>query len=119
MSASPTATSSGLALAAPADEVFEVLASGGGVLVERIVSAGHASEPGWWLEQERDEWVALLEGEATLAFEEDGATLRLVPGDHVLIPAGERHRVESTRSEPPSVWLAVHVSGLQRPPSVR
>jgi cupin 2 domain-containing protein len=103
--------------AAPAEELFEVLASGGDVLVERIISARHASEPGSWLEQERDEWVVLLEGEATLAFE-DGSTLRLGAGDHVLIPAGERHRVEWTRDDPPCFWLAVHASGLQ-PPSTR
>jgi cupin 2 domain-containing protein len=77
------------------------------VTLERIVSAGHASASGHWLEQGRDEWVALLEGEAELAFE-DGSRLRLGPGDHVLIPAGERHRVDWTRSDPPCIWLAVH-----------
>jgi cupin 2 domain-containing protein len=98
-----------------ADELFERLAGAGEVLVERIVSAGHSTEPGRWLEQERDEWVVLLDGEATLAFEDDAATLRLVSGDHVLIPAGVRHRVEATRAEPPCVWLALHAPGLAGP----
>jgi len=30
-------------------------------------------------------------------------------GDHLLIPAGERHRVEATDPAGPTVWLAVHV----------
>jgi len=96
----------------PSEELFERIAGVGGVLVERIVSAGQRTDPDFWLEQDRDEWVVLLEGEATLCFEEDGSTLRLVRGDHVLIPAGVRHRVESTRAEPPCVWLAVHAPRL-------
>jgi len=75
------------------------------------VSAGHATEPGRWLEQQRDEWVVLLEGEAELGFA-DGATLRLGAGDHVLILAGERHRVDWTRDDPPCIWLAVHAAEL-------
>lgn len=82
-------------------------------MVERIVSAGHATERGRWLVQERAEWVALLDGEAELVFA-DGSRLRLEPGDHVLISAGERHRVEWTREDPPCVWLAVHATGLAR-----
>ena len=98
------------------DELSEPLvggAGGGGILLERIVSTGQATPRGAWLEQERDEWVALLDGVAELAFE-DGSHLRLVPGDHVLIRAGERHRVEWTRPDPPCVWLAVHAANLER-----
>jgi cupin 2 domain-containing protein len=82
------------------------------VLVERIVSAGQTTPAGEWLEQERDEWVVLLEGEVELVYE-DGSRLRLGPGDHVLIPAGERHRVEWTRADPPCIWLAVHADELK------
>ena len=77
------------------------------MLIERIVSAGQTTEFGVWLEQERDEWVVVLEGEAELALA-DGSTLRLGRGDHVLIATGERHRVESTSADPVCIWLAVH-----------
>ncbi len=60
---------------------------------------------------ERGEWVALLQGEAELSFE-DGSRTPLEPGDYVLIRPGERHRVERTSSEPPCVWLAVHSADL-------
>jgi cupin 2 domain-containing protein len=93
------------------EELVEQVAVGEGVAIERIVSAGQATPAGEWLEQERDEWVVLLEGEAELAYE-DGSRLRLGSGDHVLIPAGERHRVEWTRTEPPCIWLAVHAQDL-------
>jgi cupin 2 domain-containing protein len=53
----------------------------------------------------------LLEGEAELRYE-DGTRLVLGSGDHVLITAGERHRVEWTREDPPCIWLAVHAVSL-------
>lgn len=92
-------------------ELVEPVAGGEGISIERIVSTGHATPAGEWLEQARGEWVVLLEGEAELAYE-DGSRMRLSSGDHVLIPAGERHRVEWTREDPPCIWLAVHSDDL-------
>lgn len=95
----------------PPGELFERLAGGGDVLVERIVSTGQATPAGEWLVGERDEWVAVLQGQAELRFG-DGTRALLTPGEEVLIPAGTRHRVERTSAEPPCVWLAVHAHGL-------
>jgi cupin 2 domain-containing protein len=95
----------------PAEEVFEELAGGEGMRIERIVSTGQASPADQWYAQPDDEWVVLLQGEAELAYV-DGSRLRLGAGDHVMIPAGERHRVEWTREDPPCIWLAVHANGL-------
>jgi cupin 2 domain-containing protein len=78
------------------------------VRIERIVSHGHASPPGFWYDQDVSEWVLLLEGAATLSFEGEAETLRLEPGDYVVIPAHRRHRVEWTEPGRPTVWLAVH-----------
>lgn len=91
----------------PDEELFEPLASGCGVLIERIVSTGQVTAEGEWYDQERDEWVALIQGEAAIAYE-DGRVLELRAGDWVLIGAHERHRVERTSTEPPCIWLAVH-----------
>jgi cupin 2 domain-containing protein len=101
----------------PREEVFEPLAEGAGVLVERIVSTGQSTPPGEWLEGERDEWVVLLRGDAELGFA-DGSRMRLSPGDHVLIAAGLRHRVERTSADPPCIWLAVHARGLGAPGTI-
>jgi cupin 2 domain-containing protein len=98
----------------PEGELVDRLAGGDGVLIERIVSTGQSTPPGEWLQQERDEWVALLRGEAELAYE-DGTHVALGAGDVVLIPAGTRHRVERTSTEPPCVWLAVHAADLAGP----
>ncbi len=88
-------------------EVFEELYSSGDFLIERIISAGQSTPEGKWLEQERDEWVILLDGCARLAFE-GGEDIELQKGDYLFIPANTRHRVESTSSDPECLWLAVH-----------
>jgi len=79
-----------------------------GVRIERIVSTGQASPPGFWYDQPDDEFVVLLAGAARLHFEEGNVVLDLKPGDWVEIPAHIRHRVEATQADPPTVWLAVH-----------
>ena len=91
-----------------AEEQVERLIDGPGVRIERIVSTGQASPPGFWYDQPDDEFVVLLSGAARLRFEADDLVLDLKPGDWVEIPAHVRHRVESTQVEPPTVWLAVH-----------
>jgi len=94
--------------AALQEEFFQTLAESGTVRIERIVSDGHATPQGEWYDQEWDEWVLLVSGGATLQFEGDAGPLVLSPGDHVMIPAGCRHRVEQTAPGKRTVWLAVH-----------
>jgi cupin 2 domain-containing protein len=97
---------SGLDLAPGSPEPVEVLAAGPSGRIERIVSAGHTTPPGHWYDQEEDEWVALLQGTATLEWA-DGTTTALAAGEAVLIPARRRHRVVATSAAPPAIWIAV------------
>ena len=90
----------------PDAEEFTELIPDRGVKIERIVSHGQASPAGEWHDQDRDEWVALIQGEAVLEYE-NGEKLRLDAGDHVLIPAHCRHRVDFTSRTPPCIWVAV------------
>lgn len=90
-------------------EKLDQLAAGAGIRIERIVSTGQSTPEGEWYDQEQDEWVALLQGEAVLAYE-DGEKVQMVAGDHLLIPAHVRHRVESTTSDPACIWVAVHAN---------
>ena len=91
------------------EEFIEVLAEGSGKLqVERIVSRGHASPPGFWYEQETTEFVVLLKGSATLRFDDGHEPYPMGPGDWVTIPKGHRHRVETTSAGCDTVWIAVH-----------
>lgn len=87
-------------------EFFEILHEKHGVKIERIISAGQISDN--WYDQEYDEWVILLSGNATLVF--DTNQVELESGDYVFIPAHCRHKVISTSVEPHCVWLAIHIS---------
>ena len=96
----------------PVGEFVELLAQQPGVRIERIISAGHASAPGFWYDQDEDEWVAVLQGTGTLQWE-DGRVTPMAAGDWLLIPARKKHRVEYTSQEPPCVWLAVFLINQQ------
>ncbi|MBN8443185.1 MAG: cupin domain-containing protein [Thauera sp.] len=94
--------------AAP-QEHFDTLLDHPAARIERIASFAHASPPGFWYDQQGDEWVMLAAGRAELVLEHPGGdreTLALEAGDWVFIPAHGRHRVESTSAD--AVWLAVH-----------
>ncbi|MBI4219953.1 MAG: cupin domain-containing protein [Chloroflexi bacterium] len=90
------------------DEVIEVLARGRHTRIERIVSRGQASPPGFWYDQATDEWVLVLKGRARLRFESQAHAVEMGPGDCLNIPAHARHRVEWTDLDHEAVWLAIH-----------
>lgn len=79
-----------------------------GLRIERIVSTGQSSAPGFWYDQDWDEWVVLLAGRAAVRFAGEAEPRVLAPGSYLHIPAHLRHRVEWTSNVPPAVWLAVH-----------
>ena len=90
------------------EERIEVLGLGAGWRLERIVSTAHATPAGHWYDQETAEWVAVLRGSAGLRFEDEDAPRTLRPGDHLVIAAHRRHRVEWTDPAEPTIWLALH-----------
>lgn len=90
-------------------ELSQVLlaANANRVKIVRIVSKGHCSAPGFWYDQQDNEWVLLAKGEARLRFEAGDRLLHLTVGMHVNIAAHERHRVEWTSDIEETIWLAV------------
>ena len=90
------------------EELLTTLAERPGVRIERIVSTGQASPPGFWYDQDWGEWVVLLSGAARLRFADEDEPRHLWSGDWVDIPPHCRHRVEWTDPDQPTVWLAVH-----------
>lgn len=90
-----------------ATEPFDALLNRPGLRIERIVSSGQASPPGFWYDQAEGEWVLLLCGSAGLRLEHEPRARLLRPGDHLDIPAHCRHRVEWTEAGAATVWLAV------------
>ncbi len=69
--------------------------------VERIVSQQHTTD---WQDQDEDEWVCLLNGQAAIEFDDE--TKIIGAGDILFIPAHQRHRVARATD---CVWLCVFV----------
>lgn len=97
--------------AAEDEQVEEVLAAAG-FRVERIVSNGQRSPADYWYDQQQDEWVLVLEGQARIEIRpesgEETTQVELLPGDWLFLPAGRLHRVAWTTPSKRTVWLAVH-----------
>jgi len=91
-------------------EQFFELIEGANVKIERIVSNGQSSPPGFWYYQDLAEWVLILAGSAGLSFEGEAEVKVLTPGDHLLIPSRQKHRVEWTDQSGATIWLAVYFS---------
>lgn len=93
------------------EELFETLlgsgdpATGTGYRLERILSFGQTTPEGEWYEQGWSEWVAVVKGMAVLAYE-DGTSVTLRAGDHLIIDPCVRHRVNFTSDD--CFWLALH-----------
>lgn len=90
------------------DELTEVILAQKAIKIERIVSKGHSSPPGFWYDQDMDEFVILLKGSAGLLFEGKDDTTVMGPGDYLNIPAHARHRIEWTDPSEETVWMAVY-----------
>jgi cupin 2 domain-containing protein len=92
---------------AGATEQVDALLSRPGLRVERIVSLGQSSQPGFWYDQAEGEWVLLLAGAARLRFADETEARLLAPGDWLDIAPHRRHRIEWTDPAIPTVWLTV------------
>jgi cupin 2 domain-containing protein len=91
------------------DELLEALLTLPGVRIERIVSTGQSSPPGFWYDQAWAEWVLVVSGRAGVQFEDESEPRSLAAGDYLHIAPNRRHRVAWTDPAQPTVWLAVHV----------
>jgi len=88
-------------------EIFSFIARAEKVEIERIVSRGHRSPPGFWYDQDFDELCILLRGAAMLRMAGSRRRRRLKEGDYLLIPAHKRHRVEWTHPKIQTIWLTI------------
>ena len=93
------------------EEQFLDLLERPGLRIERIVSTGQCSPPGFWYDQPDGEWVLLIQGSARLQFADEPETRTLNPGDFIDIAAHRRHRVDWTAPGEPTIWLAIHYAG--------
>ena len=86
-------------------EEFIDLVKSKNIRIERIVSNGQTSEKDFWYEQDENEFVLLLEGDAIIEFEDK--EIELKKGDYIDIKEKIKHRVKYTSESEPTIWLAV------------
>lgn len=56
--------------------------------------------------QDKDEWVTLIQGEATMKIY--GKNEQLKAGDSLFIPANTPHKIIKTSTNPLAIWLAIY-----------
>lgn len=84
-------------------ETFTTLFEHKNVKINRIISSNELEDKLYM--QDEDEWLVLLEGEATLLLNEEEKKLK--KGDTLFIPAKTPHRVLYTQAG--TLWLTVHI----------
>ena len=91
------------------EEVFETILQSKNITIERIISKGHTSPETGWYNQEQNEWVMVLKGDAIITFE-DEKEIRLNEGSYLNIPAHTKHQVSWTSQQTETIWLAIYYS---------
>jgi len=89
------------------EELFEDIISTYKLKIERIVSQGNTTPAGEWYDQDSNEWVIVIQGGATISFENE-KDVNLTTGDYINIPAHQKHRVAWTDKNTQTIWLAVY-----------
>ena len=75
------------------------------IRIERIVSNGQISDENFWYNQDENEFVLLLDGEAILEFENREITLK--KGDFIDIKSRTKNRIKYTYLDEPTIRLAI------------
>ncbi len=85
-------------------EIFQKLYESKDILIEKIVSSNKQDGKVSY-NQDHDEWVMLLEGEAILEIGDEEKSLKR--GDFLLISKNTPHRVLQTKEG--TLWFCVHI----------
>lgn len=89
-------------------EIFQTLIENEKVKIERIITSGQTTPEGSWYDQDQDEFVLVLQGNATVTYDNE-ESYRLKAGDYLYIPAGQRHRVSWSDPDVVTLWLALFI----------
>lgn len=84
-------------------ETFTSLLEHKNIKINAIVSSEVIDEKTYL--QEEDEWLVLIEGEATLLVEDK--EIKLKKGDTLFIPSKTPHRIINTQNG--TLWLTCHI----------
>jgi len=85
------------------NENFDLLLEHDKLSIVRIVSSDNFESTEYV--QDADEWVLVIEGEATIRLEKEEKVVQ--KGESLLIPAKTAHQV--TKMKKGTVWLVIHI----------
>ena len=88
------------------EEIFETIIHRDNIKIERIVSYGQTTPKDYWYDQDEDEFIMIVEGNATIIYD-DKTTFNLKKNDTLYIKAQQKHKVTYTSN--PTIWLAVFI----------
>lgn len=86
-------------------EITDVIFEDSKIRIERIVSMGQTTPRDYVYDQNEDEFVTVIKGEAIITLVDENRDFHLYEGDTFMLYAGVRHRVSYTSS--PCIWLCV------------
>jgi len=89
------------------NEIIEQVLKNEKVKIERIVSYGQTTPKDYWYNQDKDEFVIILNGSAKIKYN-DNRVFELNVGDSLYIPSHQKHQVIYTDN--PTVWLAIFIN---------
>ncbi|MEA3353289.1 MAG: cupin domain-containing protein [Campylobacterota bacterium] len=90
------------------NEIFETILSNENIKMERIISYGQTTPKDQWYDQDEDEFVFLISGEAKIKYDDD-SIYHLKSGMSLYITAHQKHQVIYTSN--PTIWLTLFVKG--------
>jgi len=88
-------------------EIVETILESKTIHIERIVSCAPYSMENVWYDQDEDEFVILLKGEAKIYFIDEDKEVSLKTGGYLNIPKHVKHRVTWIHPDNVTIWLAV------------
>jgi len=88
------------------NELVQVLQQSDNIKIQRIVSKGQVSPETGWYDQQQNEWVIVIKGEAVIAFEQTEVAMQA--GSYINIPAHTKHKVSWTHPDIETIWLVVY-----------
>ena len=86
-------------------ELIDIVYEDDAIRVERIVSMGHTTPEDFVYDQDENELVSVLEGEAELLLYDIGERIFLRKGDSFMLLSGVRHKVIYTSE--PCIWMCI------------
>jgi len=88
------------------NELMDVLQQSDNIKIQRIVSKGQVSPETGWYDQQQNEWVIVIKGEAIITFEQTEVAMQA--GSYINIPAHTKHKVSWTHPDLETIWLVVY-----------